>query len=83
MSPFRTILTAALLALAPLAAVAAERPARPRLCPEDAPEGVRLPAQPGCGPRSETPPRNRARDFGEDLEIRVGGRVGAGFGMQR
>ncbi len=79
--PSRTILAALLLA-APAGAIAAERPARSALCPEDAPEGVRLPPRPGC-PREGARPAPPRRDFGSDLDIRVGGRVSAGFGVQR
>lgn len=67
------------------AAQAAERPARPRLCPEDAPEGVRLPPQPGCGSRDATAPR-RDTGFQEILPgtgIRIGGRASSTFDARR
>ena len=64
---------------------ATERQARPRLCPEDAPEGVRLPPQPGCGTR-EVPAPRRETGFHEILPgtgIRVGGRASSTFDMRR
>ncbi|TXM73404.1 hypothetical protein FV226_09325 [Methylobacterium sp. WL12] len=64
---------------------AIERQARSRLCPEDAPEGVRLPPQPGCGSR-EVPASRRETGFHEILPgtaIRVGGRASSTFDMRR
>lgn len=81
----RSLAAALLLAgLASAAAGAGEaRPPR-RLCPEDAPEGVRLPPQPGCAAAS---PTKTARDEGfRDLggvKVRIGGRVGAEYGIGR
>lgn len=60
------------------------RPVRP-LCPEDAPEGVRLPPQPGCG-KPVSPPRAAADDGFRDLggvKLRIGGRVDAEYGIGR
>ncbi|KAB1073511.1 hypothetical protein F6X51_11460 [Methylobacterium planeticum] len=78
------MLMAAFLAAAP--APAGERPARARLCPEDAPEGVRLPPQPGCGPQAR--PRAAAasdgfRDLGNGVKLRIGGRVSADYDVRR
>ena len=62
---------------------AAEKAARPRLCPEDAPEGVRLPPQPGCGTREGAARRDDGfRDLG-GIQVKVGGRVGAEYGVRR
>lgn len=67
-----------------LHAAAAEQPARPRLCPEDAPEGVRLPPRPGCG---QAAPQARGsdgfHDLGNGVKVRIGGRVGADYDMRR
>jgi len=67
------------------AASAAERPVRSRLCPEDLPEGVRLPPSPGCGaPTTEpTAPRRGYYDLGDGTTVQIGGRVGAEFGARR
>lgn len=78
-------LAAGLSIAAPLPAPAAERPARPRLCPEDAPEGVRLPPQPGCGSR-EIPAPRRDSGFHEILPgtgIRIGGHASSSFDTRR
>ncbi|MGU3540734.1 hypothetical protein [Methylobacterium sp. A54F] len=58
---------------------------RPRLCPEDAPEGVRLPPRPGCGRAEAAVPRGRDgfRDLGNGVSVRVGGRAAAEFGVRR
>ena len=87
MTPARLLLvfTAGFWTAPPLPAQAAERPVRPRLCPEDAPEGVRLPPQPGCGTREAAAPRRDA-GFHEILPgtgIRIGGRAGSTFDMRR
>ena len=79
------LLASLLLTLcATLTAAAAEQPARPRLCPEDAPEGVRLPPRPGCG---QAAPQARGsdgfRDLGNGVKVRIGGRVGADYDMRR
>ncbi len=55
-----------------------------RLCPEDAPEGVRLPVRAGCPGRQ--PDRARVDDgFREvgGIKIRVGGRVSLDHDMRR
>ncbi|MDR7038783.1 hypothetical protein J2X36_003554 [Methylobacterium sp. BE186] len=66
-------------------AAAGDRSARPRLCPEDAPEGVRLPSRPGCG---REPLRAPARgdgfvDLGNGVQVRINGRASADFGVRR
>ena len=68
-----------------LAVAAAERPAPSRLCPEDAPEGVRLPNRAGCGgtgPEKSVEDARGFRDMG-GVKLRVVGRVGAEFGAGR
>lgn len=74
------ILVAAMLAAG--SAPAAERPARPRLCPEDLPDGAHLPAQAGCGAvAAPAKPRGDGfRDLGNGTSVRIGGRVGAEYG---
>ncbi|GJE42613.1 hypothetical protein [Methylobacterium soli] len=70
--------------LASPAARAGERPAPARLCPEDAPEGVRLPSRPGCG--RSVPGAAAAdgfRDLGNGVKLRIGGRVSADYGVRR
>jgi hypothetical protein len=70
---------------APLTVGAAERTAPPRLCPADAPEGVRLPLRPGCdrdGPVRGAEETHGFRDVG-GVKLRVGGRVGAEFSAGR
>lgn len=61
-----------------------ERVSRSRLCPTDAPEGVRLPPRAGC---AEPEPRARRdadgfRDVG-GVKLRIGGRAGADFDARR
>ncbi|NGM33317.1 hypothetical protein G4G93_05115 [Methylobacterium sp. DB0501] len=72
---------------AALPAMAGERGAqRPRLCPQDAPPGVRLPDRPEC---RETPPAAvRATapgfiDLGNGTSLRVSGRAAVEFGTVR
>ena len=62
-----------------------DRPPRPHLCPEDAPEGVRLPPRPGCGSGETSAPRREpgVYDLGNGTGIRVGGRAGAVYDMRR
>ncbi|MDP4024588.1 hypothetical protein Q8W71_18340 [Methylobacterium sp. NEAU 140] len=65
------------------AAGAAEAPARARLCPENLPEGVRLPPPPGC---AAAPAAKRRDDGFRDLggvSVRVTGRAAAEFGAGR
>ncbi len=64
---------------------AAETRVRSRLCPEDLPEGVRLPPPPGCDVPAHAPttaPRG-FYDLGDGTTVRIGGRVGAEFGARR
>ena len=73
----------AVLAVAGAApAVAAPRgmPER-RLCPEDAPEGVRLPPREGCTGAARAP-SDRVRDI-DGIRVRIGGRVGVDAGFRR
>lgn len=96
----RLLLLAPLVLVVPLvppsvaAGWAAEQPARSRLCPDDLPEGVRLPPQPGCGTASKTAasktaePDTAARkvgiyDLGDGTTLRVGGRASAAYGGRR
>jgi len=67
------------------AAHAAEQPTRSRLCPEDLPEGVRLPAQPGCtaGARPAPTRQDGTYDLGNGTTVRIGGRTSAEYGMRR
>ncbi|WP_082478727.1 MULTISPECIES: hypothetical protein [unclassified Methylobacterium] len=61
------------------------RPRAARLpCPQDAPEGVRLPDRPGCStlPTARPPDGDGFRDVG-GVRLRVGGRVGAEYGSAR
>ncbi|MBY0258660.1 hypothetical protein [Methylobacterium sp.] len=71
-------------ALVPGAAGAGERPVPPRLCPEDAPEGVRLPPRPDCGTGTRRPaaPSRGVHDLG-GVQLRIGGRVSAEYGAGR
>ncbi|SFM28875.1 hypothetical protein [Methylobacterium pseudosasicola] len=76
----------ALTLLIAAAAAAAEQPVRSRLCPEDLPEGVRLPPHPGCdGPAQKpaTPQRRGFYDLGDGTTVQIGGRAGAEFGARR
>lgn len=78
-------LLALLLALAAGAAQAGEPPVRSRLCPEDLPDGVRLPPQPGCD-SAVTKPRSRRDglyDLGNGTTVQIGGRASAAYGVRR
>lgn len=83
--PDRTVLAAILLTAG--AAQAAERPVLARPCPDNLPDGVRLPPQPGCDARARAPEkRSRAdgfRDLGDGVSVRIDGRVGTEFGVRR
>ncbi|MCJ2035452.1 hypothetical protein [Methylobacterium sp. J-068] len=84
MVPHRLVM-AVLLCLGTFHADAAERVVAPSLCPDTAPEGVRLPARAGCG--NGGPPR-AARDARgvreiDGVQIRVGGRVSVESGLRR
>ena len=79
---------ACLVLLVPLAAgaaQAAERPVRARLCPEDLPEGVRLPPQPGCTAPAHAPkPRQEGvYDLGNGTTVQIGGRASVEYGVRR
>ncbi|KMO31501.1 hypothetical protein [Methylobacterium aquaticum] len=73
------LLVALFLTVAALPAAAGERGARlPRLCPQDAPSGVRLPDRPDC--REAPPAAVRATapgfvDLGNGTALRVSGRA--------
>lgn len=72
-------LAALLVAAAP--AAAGERAPRPRLCPQDAPPGVRLPDRPECreaearGVRAAERPAPGFIDLGSGMQVRIGGRA--------
>jgi hypothetical protein len=88
MTALRRLATLSLVLVLPLAAGAAqgaERPARPRLCPEDLPEGVRLPPQPGCDASARpTKPRQPGYyELGNGTTLQVGGRASAEYGVRR
>ncbi|MWV25940.1 hypothetical protein FVE89_28990 [Methylobacterium sp. 2A] len=76
---------ALLLVLTAGAAHAAGQPARARLCPENLPEGVRLPPQPGCTDTARTPPTRRqgVYDLGDGTTLQIGGRASAEYGVRR
>jgi len=69
------------------AASAAEQPVRSRLCPDDLPEGVRLPPRPGCAASAASEPSMPTRrgfyDLGDGTTVQIGGRAGAEFGARR
>ena len=66
------------------AAHAAEQPSRARLCPENLPEGVRLPPPPGCTDARTAPPRRDGTyDLGNGTSVRIGGRASAESGVRR
>lgn len=81
------LLAALLLAIAALPAAAGERSAqRPRLCPQDAPPGVRLPDRPECREAPPTSVRATAPgfvDLGNDTSLRVSGRAAYEVGYGR
>ena len=66
-------------------AQAAEQPVRSRLCPEDLPEGVRLPPPPGCtaGTRPAPTRGEGVYDLGDGTTVRIGGRATATYGVRR
>lgn len=76
---------AVLLWLAGAVAVGAAERTPPHLCPENAPEGVRLPQRPGCGPARQKPALRDDQGFRDigGVKLRVGGRVGAEYGFGR
>lgn len=66
------------------AAQAAEQPSRARLCPENLPEGVRLPPPPGCTDAQTAPTRRDGTyDLGNGTSVRIGGRASAESGVRR
>lgn len=81
------LLAVLVLTAAALPAVAGERGTRmPRLCPQDAPPGVRLPDRPEC--REAPPAAVRATapgfiDLGNDTSLRVSGRAAFGMGYTK
>ncbi|MCJ2143516.1 hypothetical protein [Methylobacterium sp. E-066] len=81
----RLSVLASLFLIAAGAAASAEQPVRSRLCPEDLPEGVRLPPRPGCDVPAHKPttPRRGFYDLGDGTTVQIGGRVGAEFGTRR
>lgn len=64
---------------------AAGRTERPRLCPQDAPEGVRLPPRDGCETQVRPRPAEADgfRDLGNGVRLRIGGRAGASVDTRR
>lgn len=74
-----------LLILVAGAAQAGEVPTRARLCPENLPEGVRLPPQPGCDTATRPPRPSRPGhfDLGDGTSIRIGGSASAIYGVRR
>ncbi|ACA17450.1 hypothetical protein M446_3039 [Methylobacterium sp. 4-46] len=77
-----------LLGLVAAAGAARGGEARPRLCPQDAPPGVRLPDRPGCreAPRPEplrAGPAPGFVDLGNGTQLRVGGRAVFEAGTRR
>lgn len=81
----RRLALAAGLCAVTLLARPAEAGERSRLCPQDAPEGVRLPQRPGCESREERPARggDGFRDLGNGTQLRIGGRAGVEAGARR
>ncbi|MGU3465420.1 hypothetical protein ACLBXO_11255 [Methylobacterium sp. C33D] len=67
------------------AAGAGEAPTRARLCPENLPEGARLPPQPGCDAafRQPRPRRPGHFDLGDGTSIQIGGSASALYGVRR
>ncbi|BAQ47862.1 MULTISPECIES: hypothetical protein [Methylobacterium] len=67
-------------------ALAGERGARPaRLCPQDAPPGVRLPERPECREAPQAVRAGSARgfiDLGNGTSLRVSGRAAYEFGAR-
>ena len=63
----------------------ANPPARARLCPENLPEDVRLPPQPGCDAdvRPPKPRRPGFFDLGDGTSIQIGGSASATYGVRR
>ncbi|MEE7447197.1 hypothetical protein MRF4_04880 [Methylobacterium radiotolerans] len=66
-------------------AQAGEPATRARLCPENLPEGVRLPPQPGCDAdaRPQRPRRPGHFDLGDGTSIQIGGSASATYGVRR
>jgi hypothetical protein len=81
----KSSLLALLVGLTAAAAQAGERPVRSRLCPENLPEGVRLPPQPGCDAIAAKPKSRRdgVYDFGNGTTVQFGGRASATYGARR
>ena len=86
--PDRTVrVVLAAILLTACAAGAAERPAPARPCPENLPEGVRLPPQPGCDRTARDADRKADetgfRDLGDGVSVRMNGRVDVEYGVRR
>ncbi len=81
----KSFLFALLVGLNAGAALAGEPPVRSRLCPENLPEGVRLPPQPGCDAVAAKPKSRRdgVYDFGNGTTVQIGGRASAEYGVRR
>ncbi|MBP1178857.1 hypothetical protein [Methylobacterium sp. PvR107] len=81
----KTSLVALLVGLMAGAALAGEPPLRSRLCPENLPDGVRLPPQPGCDSVATRPKARRdgVYNFGNGTTVQIGGRASAEYGMRR
>ncbi|KMO44481.1 hypothetical protein VQ03_02970 [Methylobacterium tarhaniae] len=81
------LLAALLVTAAALPAAAAERGTRrPRLCPQDAPPGVRLPDRPECREAPAAAVRSTAPgfiDLGHGTSLRVSGRAAYEVGYTR
>ena len=73
------------ISLAMTAPQAAGQSPRSRLCPDDLPEGVRLPPQRGCDadPVRAKPRPEGLHDFGNGTTVRIGGRTATEFGVRR
>jgi hypothetical protein len=79
------LLAALALAALALPAEAGERgPRRPRLCPQDAPPGIRLPDRPECREAPPSAARTTAPgfiDLGNGTSLRVSGRAAYEVGI--
>lgn len=81
----RPLIALMAILLAAGSAQAGEVRARPRLCPEDLPDGAHLPAQAGCAGRDRSPVKGRGDgfvDLGNGTSVRIGGRATAEYGVR-